>query len=64
MKVGDLVRYKHFPDESAVVIKVHPSKTFCFHEFEGVHAIDVLSNLGEIAVLLDPAAFEVINESR
>ncbi len=58
MNVGDLVNYKHFPDESAVVIKVHPTAT------GGVHAIDVLSNLGEIAVLLDPNAFEVINESR
>ena len=55
MKIGDLVKYKHFPDESAVVIKVHPDVT------GGVHAIDVLSNLGEIAVLLDPNAFEVIN---
>ena len=59
MKVGDLVKYKHFPDESAVVIKVHPDSTT-----NGIHAIDVLSNLGEIAVLLDPDAFEVINESR
>ncbi len=58
MNVGDLVKYKHFPDESAVVIKVHPTAT------GGVHAIEVLSNLGVVAVLLDPHALEEINESR
>ena len=58
MKPGDLVKYKHFPDESAMVIKVWPDGK------GGVHAIDVLSYLGEIVQLLDPDAFEVINEIR
>ena len=53
MKVGDLVKYKHFPDESAIVVKVHTNA-----------CVDVLSSLGEIAVCLDPGTFEVINESR
>lgn len=52
MKLGDLVKYKHF-DETAIVIKVHANSD-----------IDVLSNLGEVAVFLSPKAFEVINESR
>ena len=57
MKVGDLVRYKHFPDETGLVINVHiPSG--------GLLEIDLMLPTGEIAVCLNPDAFEVINESR
>ena len=53
MKVGDLVKYKHFPEETAVVVKIHPDSS-----------VDVLSNLGEIASYLNPDTFEVVNETR
>ena len=55
MKVGDLVRYKHYFDETGIVIKVHTPP--CAQ-------IDVLMDTGEIAVCLDPGAFEVISENR
>ena len=54
MKVGDLVRYKHYFDETGIVIKVHA---------QSFPQIDVLMDTGEIAVHLDPDAFEVINEN-
>ena len=52
MKVGDLVRLKHFFDETGIVIKVHAAYP--------TSEIDVLMDTGEIAVHLDPSAFEVI----
>ena len=57
MKVGDLVRYKHFPDETGVVVEIH---THANRTEAGT--IDVLSATGEITVCLNPEAFEVINE--
>ncbi len=51
MKEGDLVRYKHFPDETGIVIKVHESPG---------REIDLLLPTGEIASALDSDAFEKV----
>ena len=59
MKVGDLVRYKHFPEETAIVIKVNTVSNDPYSNVDKVE-IDVLSTTGEVAICLDPAAFEVI----
>ena len=56
MKVGDLVRYKHFPDETGLVINVR------YFQPERVLEIDLMLPTGEIAVCLNPDSFEVINE--
>jgi len=54
MKVGDLVRLRHFPDEAGIIIKIHTSN----HPEAGTP--DILYNSGEISVCLDPGAFEVV----
>ena len=58
MKVGDLVRFKHFKDEIGLVVVVH----------EGAHEkcwrVDVRRVDGAMMVHRDPTAFEVIHESR
>ena len=57
MKIGDLVRYKHFPSEAGIVIKIRiPSG--------GKPEVDLMLSTGEISVRLNPNAFEVIDESR
>ena len=57
MKVGDLVKFKSFPKEGGIIIKVwNSSGTF--------KVIDILDNAGNILLARDPDAFKVINESR
>jgi len=54
MKVGDLVRLKHFKDEIGVVIDViATNKTIHVQRIDGAKLLH-----------RDPTAFEVINESR
>ena len=57
MKVGSLVRYKHFPDETGIVIKIYSSEDALS---PNANTIDLLLPTGEIASFLDSDAFEVI----
>ncbi len=56
MKVGDLVRFKHFKTEISVVVRVYNRAGFT--------TIDVRRIDGAKLLHRDPTAFEVINESR
>ena len=59
MKVGDLVRFKHFKKEMGVVIAVH--KLSMYPE---TVVIDVQRMDGALLRFREPDAFEVLNESR
>ena len=59
MKVGDLVRFKHFKEEMGIVIAVHKLNM----EPETV-VIDVQRMDGALLKFREPEAFEVLNESR
>jgi len=57
VKAGDLVKFRHFPQEGGIVIKVYTRPG------EDCPTIDILSHCGTILVARDPEAFEVISES-
>ena len=59
MKVGDLVRFKHFKEEMGIVIAVHKLNM----EPETV-VIDIQRMDGALLRYREPDAFEVLNESR
>jgi hypothetical protein len=59
MKVGDLVRFKHFKEEMGIVIAVHKLNM----EPETV-AIDVQRMDGALLKFREPDAFELVNENR
>ena len=59
MKVGDLVRFKHFKAEMGIVVAVHKLNM----EPETL-VIDVQRMDGALLRYREPDAFEVINESR
>ena len=59
MKVGDLVRFKHFKEEMGIVIAVHKLSTY-----PDTVVIDVQRMDGALLRFREPDAFEVLNESR
>ena len=54
MKVGDLVRYKYYPEEGGIVIQHYAGF--------GVETIDILSHTGVVLLRRNPDAFEVVGE--
>ncbi len=59
MKVGDLVRFKHFKKEMGVIIAVHKLNTY-----PDTVVIDIQRMDGALLRYREPDAFEVMNESR
>ena len=59
MKVGDLVRFKHFKKEMGVIIAVHK-----LNVYPDTVVIDVQRMDGALLRYREPDAFEVINENR
>ena len=59
MKVGDLVRFKHFKKEMGIVIAVRK-----LNLYPDTVEIDVQRMDGALLLHREPEAFEVINESR
>jgi len=63
MKVGDLVRFKHFPKEGGIIISIYTCDEDRLSE-----VIDILHINGNLCLCRNPEAFEVVkvvtNESR